>query len=37
MGALAGREYVRASGYARGSRHDGLDGDGEYHDRDWLS
>lgn len=35
MGALNGHEYVRASGFARGSRYgyDDRDGYGEYHDR----
>lgn len=35
MGGLDGGEHLRASGYARGSRHgyDDRDGYGEYHDR----
>lgn len=34
MGSLDGRVHARASGYTRGSRHNGLDGYGKYHDRD---
>lgn len=39
MGALNGHEYVRASGFARGSRYgyDDRDSYGEYHDRGWWS
>lgn len=37
MGGWDGGEHLRASGYARGSRHDydDRDGNGEYHDRGW--